>query len=102
VDGLHNGAVLIDLILAGMVLEAVVLSVLHARSGLGIAPADLVPSLLAGACLLLALRASQLDAGWGWIALCLAAALAGHIGDLARRWRRAEKETLCPQGGKQN
>jgi hypothetical protein len=78
---------IVDLIVGLMVLEGVLLAAWHRRTGRGIAPAGLLPNLLAGVCLLLALRASLSGAGWGWIGVCLAAALAAHIADLRHRWR---------------
>jgi hypothetical protein len=76
-----------DLILALVGLEALSLLAYRRRTGRGVAPADLVFNLLAGACLLLALRGALVGAGWGWIALCLGAALFAHLADLRRRWR---------------
>ena len=78
----------VDLILGFMVLEAVGLLVWRRRTGRGIAPLDLVVSLLAGALLLLALRFALAGAAWPAVAGCLAAALGAHVWDLARRWRR--------------
>jgi hypothetical protein len=45
-------------------------------------------NLLAGACLLMALRSALSGSGWAWIAAWLFAALVAHLADLARRWRR--------------
>ena len=45
-------------------------------------------SLLAGAFLLLALRAALTAEPWTTVALWLAGALAAHLADVARRWRR--------------
>jgi hypothetical protein len=75
----------VDLILALIVLEALALALIHRRTGRGIAPADFLPTLLAGACLLLALRAALAGSGWVWIAAALAGALAAHLADLRRR-----------------
>ena len=44
--------------------------------------------LLAGACLLLALRAALVGASWPWVAAPLAGAFAAHLADLGLRWRR--------------
>lgn len=76
-----------DLVLAVMLLEAVVLTVWHRLSGKGIAPPDLLPSLLGGVGLVLALRCAITGTGWEWIAFSLGLALIGHVVDLARRWR---------------
>jgi len=78
----------IDVILALVVIEAVAVIAYWRRTGRGIAAGRLLPNLLAGAFLLLALRAALDAAGGAWIALWLAAALAAHATDLATRWRR--------------
>ena len=77
-----------DLVLAFMLLEGAILAVYRWRTGRGLAAGDLVGMLLAGAFLLMALRAALTGAPWGWIALWLVAALVAHIVDLVRRWRR--------------
>jgi hypothetical protein len=59
----------VDLILGLTLLEGLALALLHRRTGRGVAPADLVPNLLAGACLLLAVRGALTGAWWGWVAL---------------------------------
>jgi hypothetical protein len=79
---------IVDLILGFMVLEGLVLAVWHRRTGRGLAPLDVLANVLAGACLLLALRAALVGAAWFWIALALSAALFAHLFDLVRRWRR--------------
>lgn len=81
-----NGRI-VDIILGLTVLEAVALIAYHRRTGRGVAPADLLGNLLAGVCLLLALRGALVGAWWGWIALCLSASLVAHLIDLRRRWR---------------
>lgn len=81
-----NGRI-VDLILGLTVLEAVALVAYHRRTGRGVSPADLLGNLLAGACLLLALRGALVGAWWGWIALCLSASLLAHLADLRSRWR---------------
>ena len=80
-----SGRVL-DLILAGMVLEGVVLAALWRRRRRGVAPGALLPSLLSGMCLLLAMRAGLAGAWWGWVSLPLLAALCGHVIELRRNW----------------
>jgi hypothetical protein len=56
--------------------------------GLVVVPADIAFSLLAGAGLLLALRAALTASGWTSIAAYLGLALVAHLADLARRWPR--------------
>jgi hypothetical protein len=79
---------IVDLILALMVLEGIVLIAYNRRTGRGVAPVDLLVNLFAGACLLLALRAALTGLWWRWTALWLAAALLAHLADLWRRWQR--------------
>lgn len=77
----------IDLVLLVMLLEGLLLGVLFRRRGIGVVPADLLPMLLAGACLLLALRAALTQAPWPWVAGWVTLALFAHLADLRRRWR---------------
>jgi len=78
----------VDLILALMVLEALVLVVLWARTARGVPPLSLIVNLAAGACLLLALRAALTDSGAVVTGGLLALALVVHLADLALRWQR--------------
>jgi hypothetical protein len=72
--------------LIGLVLaEALLLCAWHRLRGRGLPPRELLPNLLAGALLMLALRCA-LTPGWAWAALaCLAGAGLSHAVDLARR-----------------
>lgn len=79
---------LVDFILALVVLEALALTLYRRSTRRGIPVADLLPNLLAGGCLLLALRLSLAGAGWTAICACLAAAGLAHLVDISRRWRR--------------
>jgi len=85
--GLFESGRIVDLILVLTALEALALAVHHRRTGRGVALADLAPNLLAGACLLLALRAALAEGWWGWTAFWLLGALVAHLVDLSRRWR---------------
>ena len=75
-----------DLLLALIAAEAAWLA-WRRRTGRS-APAGVMPFLLAGAALVLALRLALTEAWWGWIGLALAASGAAHAVDLAGRWRR--------------
>ncbi len=86
-SGFFADGTVVDLILVFMLLEGIVLAVYRRRTGRGIAFVDLVAMLLAGAFLLLALRAALAGAPWSRIAIWLLAALVAHLVDLARRWR---------------
>jgi hypothetical protein len=88
VDALFDGGRVIDLVLALMLVEAIALAALYYMTGRGIAPVRLWPNLLAGAFLMLALRASLTGAGATAIGSWLALGLVGHLTDLALRWPR--------------
>jgi hypothetical protein len=77
---------IVDLILVLVAVEVVVLGYISARRGAGIGWRALLPNLLAGASLLLALRAAITGADWLWIAVWLAAAGLAHVADLRVRW----------------
>lgn len=76
----------VDLILVLVVLEAVLIALYHRATGRGVAPRDLVLTLLSGGCLLLALRLALSGAELVWVALALTGALLAHLADLYRRW----------------
>ena len=77
---------IVDLILVLVAVELVVFGYIKARRGSGITWRALLPNLLAGAALLLALRAAITGAAWPWIAAWLAAAGLAHVADLRVRW----------------
>lgn len=79
---------IVDLILGLVGLQFVAILAYRRVTGRGPAAPDVAFSLLAGAGLLLALRASLTGGGWLWIALFLVVALVAHLVDLARRWPR--------------
>jgi hypothetical protein len=81
-----NGSV-VDLILTAVVLEALALLFYRSKSGRGVPPIALLTNLLAGACLLLALRSALVGQEWHRTAIWLAFALLAHIADLSQRWR---------------
>lgn len=74
-----------DVALAVIVIEGLALGL--RRGGGKPALADMLPTLLAGACLALALRGALLAADWPWIAGPLSGALLAHVWDLRRRWQ---------------
>ena len=78
----------VDLILLLVLAEAVGLVLLHRQTGRGPAPGALLPNLMAGACLLLALRFGLRGAAWPVVALCLLGSLVAHIADL---WERQKQ-----------
>ena len=76
----------LDAIIVGMALEGVALVALWRASRRGVAPADLLPNLVAGMCLLLAMRLGLGGAWLGWVGLALLGGLVGHVVDLWLRW----------------
>lgn len=81
---------IVDIVLAVLVLEIVLLASWYRRTGRGIAPIPAVLNAGAGGSLALALRAALVDSGWQWITVWLLCALAFHTADLLRRWSREQ------------
>lgn len=79
---------IVDIMLAFVLAEIVLLLLIRRRTGNGIAPVALLTNIGAGGSLMLALRADLTGAGWIWIAGFLVAALVFHVADLALRWQR--------------
>ena len=77
----------VDLILVIVGLELLGISLYWRSTRRGIAPARLLPNLLAGAALLLALRLSLSGFAWPWYTACLAIAGIANVTDLRQRWR---------------
>jgi hypothetical protein len=78
----------VNLALTVGALEWVGLAAYHRETGRGVPPRALAGNLLAGACLLAALRGAVGGRGLGWIAPCLAGAGLAHVADLRQRWPR--------------
>lgn len=76
---------LVDLVLAVSLIELLCVISLQRRRPL---VASLLPNLLAGMSLALALRLGLSGAGLLWVAPCLLAAGLAHLLDLKARWRR--------------
>jgi hypothetical protein len=74
-------------IVAGMVIEALILAALFRRTGRGIPPLVLLPNLGAGACLMAAAGVALRGGGWGWVGGLLFAGGVLHAVDLRGRWR---------------
>jgi hypothetical protein len=81
------GGHVVDAILLLMGLEFALLATLGRRAGAGLAPRALVWNFVAGACLLLALRAALVGAAWPWIAAWMLAGGVAHGADLVVRSR---------------
>jgi hypothetical protein len=78
---------IIDLILLLLVVQTLALALWNQRTGRGIPPGELLGFLLAGACLMLALRTALTGGHWRMVALWLALAGVAQAFDLWRRWR---------------
>lgn len=76
---------IIDAILVLVVIEMLALSALHRRNARWPSLRSLMPNLLAGVALLLAVRGALADAGPAWLSACLSVALLMHLADLAVR-----------------
>lgn len=70
---------MVDGVMIVVVLEAILLAVLGR--------AAILPNLLAGFLLLVAMRLAVADAALPWVGLSLLAAGLAHLVDLRRRWR---------------
>ena len=78
---------IVDLILAGVAVEAVMLALLRRRFGGGAALPALLANLASGAALMLALRAGLTGAPWPAVAGWMLAGLVAHATDLSLRAR---------------
>ena len=78
---------MVDLILVGVALEALLIYWLRRCCNRGPGLAAVWPTIASGALLMLATRAALTQAWWGWIGLLLALAGLTHVLDLALRPR---------------
>jgi hypothetical protein len=85
-DELFQSPHVVDLILAVVVVELAILAWIWRRRRRGISPLALLPNLLAGVFLLLALRCALTGAPWFWLAGCLAASGIANAADIRQRW----------------
>lgn len=79
---------LVDLVIGFTGLEGMLIAAYHRVTGRGLAPADYALNLLAGLCLMFALRCALFDWSQPWIWVFLLAAGAAHVADLYLRWRQ--------------
>ncbi|MEM7081563.1 MAG: hypothetical protein AAF465_02435 [Pseudomonadota bacterium] len=78
---------IVDIMLAFVVVEVVILLALWHRKGRGVPPRALLLNVGAGGSLMLALGAVLKGFGTAAIAACLVLALVFHLADLLSRWR---------------
>jgi len=81
---------LVDLIIGFTVLEIIGLWLFHRVTGRGLNASRLLPNLLAGLSLMLAVRAAMAQAAWPWIVIPMAASGLFHVADLRQRWPAAQ------------
>jgi hypothetical protein len=79
-----NGSIVL-IILIFVVIEAAVLLLFRRRTGRGIPHVPMLANLLAGGCLMLAIRSALLDHPWIWIGLYMSLALIAHLIDFGSR-----------------
>ena len=79
---------LLDIVIVFTLLEIAVLWLHHRRTGRGLSLARLLPNLMAGVFLMLAVRSAMVQAHWIWIVLPLLASAVSHALDLRQRWPR--------------
>ena len=79
----NGGIVLIILLL--VVIEAIALIAYHRKTNRGIATIPMLANLVAGGCLMLAIRAALLDHPWQWVGFFMALALIAHLIDFGSR-----------------
>jgi hypothetical protein len=86
----------VDMILAFVAIEGLLLVAWRARTGAGVPVAATLANLSSGAALLLALRAALSGASAMTVLAFLSVALVAHVADLAGRWdfRRRLPRTL--------
>lgn len=84
---LFASGLVLDVIVGLVLLEAALLIGYRRLTGRGPAPREVLPNLVAGLFLMLAVRAALVDATWTWVAFWLLAGLFAHLFDLALRWR---------------
>ena len=85
-----------DLVLACLVAEACLLCAFRMATGRGLALPDILAFLGAGFGLALAARGAVAGLPWIWVAGGLSFALAAHLYDMSRRWRRSERSASGP------
>ncbi len=84
-ESLFASGRIVDLALGVLLAEALLLSFLYWRRGRAAEALRLLPFLLAGGCLLAAMRTALAGGAWPVMAFWLSAALLAHLADLALR-----------------
>lgn len=85
-----NGSIVL-IILALVVIEAAALLALYRKTGRGIPTTPMLANLIAGGCLMLAIRSALLDHPWTWTGLFMGLALVAHLIDFGSRIARDDR-----------
>ena len=85
-ENLISSGRIVDFMVAVLAFEIVAVTWYRRARGGGIAFRPLILNIGAGGSLMLALKASLIDAGTTWIAACLLMSLVFHVADQANRW----------------
>ena len=89
---------IIDIMIAFVIIEVVVLLVYWRVRGRGVAPYSLLVNIGAGGSLMLALRAVMSDASWAAVAACLVSSLVFHSLDTVDRWQARTPDREASHG----
>ncbi|MEM8950859.1 MAG: hypothetical protein AAGA21_01850 [Pseudomonadota bacterium] len=84
-EALFESGVVVVIILILVAIEAIVLLVFQKKTGRGIAAVPMLANLVAGGCLMLAIRSALLDHPWTWTGAFMAMALLAHLIDFGSR-----------------
>lgn len=84
--GFFESGMAVDLVLAMVVAEGIILFLAGRAGGRLAAFRGLGWSLASAACLVLALRAAVAGSSWTWMAAGLSGSFAAHLMDLRHRW----------------
>ena len=87
-ESLVSSGRIVDIALAVLVVEVLVIIGVRRVTGSGVATPSLLINAGAGGSLMLALRAALSGSAWTWVATFLVAALVFHAADVAERWER--------------
>ena len=82
----------VDAVIAITIVEGFALAAYHRMTGNGVAPQEYLLNMIAGLCLMLALRFALVGSTWIAVAVCLTASGVLHMLDLTRRWRRKGRQ----------
>jgi hypothetical protein len=94
ISSLFTSALIADIVIAVMVIEALVLVAGARIRSNGPRAMLIIVALLPGLFLALALRAALVQAQWVWLALALLGALVTHLIDMRLRYRQHESSSF--------